>query len=135
MIARLYAMYQGSIIMLVFLVLIFLAINIACVVIMGTILKDTVSEELILSGTFVGVSCFQLALLSPQLENSTYTGAWIISDAFQNLAGVQMFVLGPRLILSVREYHAKLVVDSDAEASMNSIVFQERVDVPTSSIM
>jgi hypothetical protein len=44
-----------------------------------------------------------------------------------------MFVLGPRLILSVREYHAKLVAKSDAEISMSSIVFEEHVHVPTSS--
>jgi hypothetical protein len=44
-----------------------------------------------------------------------------------------MFVLGPRLILSVREFHARLVTDSDAEISMNSLVFQERVHVSTSS--
>jgi hypothetical protein len=44
-----------------------------------------------------------------------------------------MFVLGPRLILGIREYHAKLVADSDAEASMNSIVFQEHVHISTSS--
>jgi hypothetical protein len=46
-----------------------------------------------------------------------------------------MFVLGPRLILSVRGYHAQLVANSDAATSMNSIVFQERVYVPTSSIV
>ncbi|KAG2104669.1 uncharacterized protein F5147DRAFT_807520 [Suillus discolor] len=62
--------------------------------------------------SFAGVSCLQLANLSP---------------------GIWMFVLGPRLILSVREYHAKLVAYSDIEASMNSIVFQEHVDVSTSS--
>jgi hypothetical protein len=45
---------------------------------------------------------------------------------------VQMFVLGPRLILSVRGYHAKLVAGSDADASMNSIVFQEHVHISTS---
>jgi hypothetical protein len=45
---------------------------------------------------------------------------------------VQMFVLGPRLILSVREYHAKLVVNSDAETSQNSIVLQEHVHISTS---
>ncbi|KAG1800061.1 hypothetical protein EV424DRAFT_1438787 [Suillus variegatus] len=33
----------------------------------------------------------------------------------------------------VREYHAKLVAYSDAETSMNLIVFQERVHVSTSS--
>jgi len=51
----------------------------------------------------------------------------------QILMSVQMFVLGPRLILSVRQYHAKIVAESDAETSMKSIVFQERVHVPTSS--
>jgi hypothetical protein len=46
---------------------------------------------------------------------------------------VQLFVLGPRLILSVREHNARLVADSDAETSMNSIVFQEPVHVSISS--
>jgi hypothetical protein len=46
---------------------------------------------------------------------------------------LQMFVLGPRLILGVREYHAKLVANSDAAASMASIAFQEHVHVTTSS--
>jgi hypothetical protein len=35
-----------------------------------------------------------------------------------------MFVLGPRLILSVREYHAKLVARSDEGTGMTSIYFQ-----------
>jgi hypothetical protein len=38
---------------------------------------------------------------------------------------VQMFVLGPRLILGVREYHAKLVANSDEATGMASIVFQD----------
>jgi hypothetical protein len=46
---------------------------------------------------------------------------------------VQMFVLGPRLILNVREYHAELVAGTvDADTSMNSIVFQEQVHISTS---
>lgn len=36
----------------------------------------------------------------------------------------QMFVLGPRLILSVRKFHAKLVADSDAGIGMTTIEFQ-----------
>jgi hypothetical protein len=60
-------------------------------------------------------------------------GVVISYGALQILLVVQMFVLGPRLILSVREYHAKLVADSDAEISMDSTIFQERVHVPTSS--
>ncbi|KAG2341856.1 hypothetical protein BDR05DRAFT_964922 [Suillus weaverae] len=51
----------------------------------------------------------------------------------QNLLIVQSFVLGPRLILDVREYHATLVADSDAETATTSISFQERVHGSTSS--
>jgi hypothetical protein len=43
----------------------------------------------------------------------------------------QMFVLGPRLILGVREYHAKLLANSNAGIGMNSIVFQERMHIST----
>ncbi|KAG2341260.1 hypothetical protein BDR05DRAFT_965703 [Suillus weaverae] len=204
MIARLHAMYQSSRNMLIFLVIIFLAVNIACGVITAIVLKDTVGEELILSGTymcnygyegfqlltsmvwmlntvwevlalclsvwiavkhfrelrrlgpstgstigdcfrvlikshvlyfasFVCVSCLQLGYLSPQLLGSNSMGTLILIGALQIFLGVQMFVLGPRLILSVREYHAKLVAGSEAETSMTSIVFQERVHVPTGS--
>jgi hypothetical protein len=38
-----------------------------------------------------------------------------------------MFVLGPRLILSVREYNAKLVANSDEGTAMTTIAFGERV--------
>ncbi|KAG2101558.1 uncharacterized protein F5147DRAFT_776561 [Suillus discolor] len=205
MIARLYAMYQGSRTMLIFLVIMFLAVNIACGVISAIDLKYAVSEEMILSGihvcgygyggneqllfsmvwilytvwevlalccsvyiavkhfrevrrlspstgstigdcfrvliqshvlyfaSFVGVSCLQLANLSPEILNSVSIGAQLLQGVLQILLAVQMFVLGPRLILSVREYNAKLVADSDAETSMNSIVFQEHVHVSTSS--
>ncbi|KAG2109958.1 uncharacterized protein F5147DRAFT_772803 [Suillus discolor] len=205
MIARLHAMYQGSRKMLMFLLIIFLAVNIACAVITAIGLNDTVTDEIILSGmhmcgyvyggdgrllhsmvwmlstvwevlalclsgwvalkhfrelrrlgpstgstigdcfrvliqshvlyfaSFLGVSCLQLADLSPEISNSSSIGTLIIEGALQILSYVQMFVLGPRLILSVREYHAKLVACSDAETSMNSIVFQEHVHVSTSS--
>ncbi|KAG2033296.1 hypothetical protein BDR03DRAFT_967905 [Suillus americanus] len=189
-IARLHAMYQRSRIMLIILVVVFLAVNIACGVIAAIGLKDIVAEELILYGmytcdygykdnvlilfamiwmlnivwevlalslsvciavkhfrltigdcfrvlieshvlyfaSFVCVSCFQLVYLSPQLVNSYSTGV-LLDGLFEVFLLVQMFVLGPRLILSVREYHAKLVADSDTETSMASIVFQERVHV------
>ncbi|KAG1817913.1 hypothetical protein EV424DRAFT_1644981 [Suillus variegatus] len=195
MIAWLHAMYQGSRKMLMFLVIIFLAINIACGVIAAIGLNDAVEEELILSGiyvctgvysgddqllfsmtwilntvwevlslclsvwvavkhfrstvgdcfrvliqshvlyfaSFVGVSCLQLTLISPEILNSDSIGVSILGGALEVLLIMQMFVLGPRLILSIREYHAKLVAYSDAETSMNLIVFQEHVHVSTSS--
>ncbi|KAG2337795.1 hypothetical protein BDR05DRAFT_969806 [Suillus weaverae] len=205
MIARLHAMYQGSRTMLIFLVIIFLAINIACGVIDAIGLKHTAAEEVILSGTytctyryegdvqllfsmvwmlntvwevlalclsvwivvkhfrdlrrlnpsagstigdcfrilikshvlyfasFVCVSCLQLGSLSPQLFSPTSMGALTLYGTLVIFSSVQMFVLGPRLILSVREYNANLVAESDAETTMNSIVFQERVHVLTCS--
>ncbi|KAG2103739.1 uncharacterized protein F5147DRAFT_654646 [Suillus discolor] len=194
MIARLHAMYQGSRTMLIFLVIIFLAVNIACGVIVGiattdvvggnvqplfsmTWILNTVWEVLALclsvwvavkhfrelrrlspsTGStigdcfrvliqshvlyfassahvsFVGVSCLELTTLSAEIMNSNSIGVSILEGALQILSVVQIFVLGPRLILSVREYHAKLVAYSDAETSMNSIVFQEHVHVSTSS--
>jgi hypothetical protein len=45
---------------------------------------------------------------------------------------VQMFVLGPRLILSVREYDAELGVVEDGNV-ITTIAFQERIQVSTSS--
>ena len=44
---------------------------------------------------------------------------------------VQMFVLGPRLILGVREYHAELVAHSDEGNEIASVVFQERIQITT----
>ncbi|KAG2339525.1 hypothetical protein BDR05DRAFT_620032 [Suillus weaverae] len=205
MIARLHAMYQRSRMMLIFLVIIFLAVNIACGVISAILLKHSVSEEFILSGTymcnygseegdqllisiiwtlntvwevlalclavwiaarhfcdlrrlgpstgstvgdcfrvlikshvlyfacFTGVSCLVLSDLSPGLLNPYSMEVQILNSALQIFLPVQMFVLGPRLILSVREHHAKLVANSDAETSMASIVFQEHLHIPTSS--
>jgi hypothetical protein len=38
---------------------------------------------------------------------------------------VQMFVLGPRLILSLREYHAQLVASSDEGTCITTMYFYE----------
>ncbi|KAG2138116.1 hypothetical protein BD769DRAFT_254110 [Suillus cothurnatus] len=186
MISRLYAMYQRSWMMLLFLVIICLAVNIACGAIAVIALEhvdaqlltsmvwmlNTTWEVLVLClsvcvavkhfrdlrrlgpstgsitgdcfrvliqshvlyfASFAGVSCIQLGLLSPGVLKSQSMGAQIINGAFQVFLSVQMFVLGPRLILSVRECHAKLVARFDAETSMNSFFFEERVHVSTSS--
>ncbi|KAG1865452.1 hypothetical protein DFJ58DRAFT_743281 [Suillus subalutaceus] len=84
--------------------------------------------------SFLVVSCFQIGLFSPTLSADTnpletliYVG---LDEIFQS---VQLFVLGPRLILGVREYHAKLVANSDTATAMTSIAFEERVQVSTSN--
>lgn len=42
---------------------------------------------------------------------------------------MQKFVLGPRLILGVRESHAELMVDSDEGTDMISMAFQESAHI------
>ncbi|KAG1738336.1 uncharacterized protein EDB91DRAFT_1347607 [Suillus paluster] len=195
MIARLHAMYQGSRKMLIFLIVSFLAVNIACIVITAIVLQYVASEEYVLSGahtcyytlwgdtvfliqmtwiltliwevlalclavwiavkhfcgltigdvftvlmkshvlyfaSFAAVAALQLGGFSP-IINSDSVGV-VIYDAFlQVFSVVQMFMLGPRLILSVREVHAKLVAVSDTATDMASIVFEERVHVSTNN--
>ncbi|OAX30670.1 hypothetical protein K503DRAFT_870928 [Rhizopogon vinicolor AM-OR11-026] len=201
MIIRLYVMYQRSRKILVFLVVIFLAIQIPCVVTSVMQVRHTLAQEKIFSGThmcgyyvdiqslflieitwilgtaweilalclavwisvkhfrelqrpstgwavadcftilikthvfyfasFVGVSCLQLTTLSPNIRDSISVGTVIFHGILQFITVVQSFVLGPRLILGVREYHAKLVADSDDGIGMTSIVFQERIHITT----
>ncbi|KAG2344934.1 hypothetical protein BDR05DRAFT_947244 [Suillus weaverae] len=68
---------------------------------------------------FAATTCLNLgSILSPMLSTSTSVGVEIYSGALVILQFVQMFVLGPRLILSVREYNAKLVAKPDAEIGL-----------------
>ncbi|KAG1798124.1 uncharacterized protein HD556DRAFT_221487 [Suillus plorans] len=85
--------------------------------------------------SFVGVSCFQLIInLSPTISSfQNLTESLTFYGLIQILDVVQMFVLGPRLILGVREFNAKLVADSDAATVMSSVAFQERVHISTGS--
>jgi hypothetical protein len=55
----------------------------------------------------------------------------IFLDLLSISQDVQMFVLGPRLILGIREYHAKLVTDSDEATDMTSFVAQDRIHIST----
>ncbi|KAG2138233.1 hypothetical protein BD769DRAFT_1773525 [Suillus cothurnatus] len=84
--------------------------------------------------SFLAVSCFQYGLFSPTFSMNLYSlDTQVYIGLTQTLEMVQMFVLGPRLILGVREYHAELVANSDTASTMTSIVFEERVHVSTSS--
>ncbi|OAX33741.1 hypothetical protein K503DRAFT_786281 [Rhizopogon vinicolor AM-OR11-026] len=132
-IIRLHAMYQRSGKMLIFLVVIFLVVQITCGVIIA------INSSHINEGSTIG-DCFTVliktqmfyfaALLSPEL-NSDSMGNLIYEGVLQIATIVQMSVLGPRLILSVREYHAKLVANSDEATGMASIAFQECIHIST----
>ncbi|KAG1788655.1 uncharacterized protein HD556DRAFT_847995 [Suillus plorans] len=205
MTARLHAMYQQSIRLFIFLIVIFLAVNITNGIIFAIVMKGSLEEELILSGTyqctgngdidisllssmnwmlatiwevfalclivwivikhfrglqrpwaawitisdsvtvlmkthilyfasFLAISCFRFVYLSPTISADQYSmGTQIYEGVLQIPMLVQSFVLGPRLILSVREHQAKLAAESDAGISMTSIVFQDRMHVSTGS--
>jgi len=83
--------------------------------------------------SFVFVSCLHLIDFSPGILSSNSIGAEIFSDILPIAQVVQMFVLGPRLILSIRDYQAKLVTNSDEGTAMTTIAFQEGVQVSTGS--
>ncbi|KAG1778778.1 hypothetical protein EV702DRAFT_1091874 [Suillus placidus] len=80
---------------------------------------------------FAAVSCLIMGFLSPNISNSTSVGAKIYLGILQIFLPVQMFILGPRLILSIREYHAKFVANSEAGTGITTIAFQDPTYVST----
>ncbi|KAG2076241.1 hypothetical protein BDR04DRAFT_1228141 [Suillus decipiens] len=84
---------------------------------------------------FAAVSCFILGSMSPEISKSTPVGVQVFFGILDILLPLQMFVLGPRLILSIRQYHAELVANSDAEISMTTLSFQYPINVSTGSGM
>ncbi|KAG1777835.1 hypothetical protein EV702DRAFT_1101264 [Suillus placidus] len=84
--------------------------------------------------SFVACSCFYVGYFSPTLSanpNSVETQVYLgFAQIFQF---AQLFVLGPRLLLSVREYHAEHLAGPDTATATTSITFQECAQVSTSS--
>lgn len=82
----------------------------------------------------VAATCLEIGYVSPAISMyPTSLGTQIYAGFLKIFTVVQLFVLGPRLILSLREYNAKLVDDSDATTYMSSIAFQEHVYISTGS--
>ncbi|KAG2126267.1 hypothetical protein DEU56DRAFT_916071 [Suillus clintonianus] len=101
----------------------------------GDCFKVLIKSHVLYFASFIPVSCFSLlvdfypAILADQFSLETQ----ILLGFLQIVTVILAFVLGPRLILSVREYHARLVADSDAATGMTSIAFQDRVHISTGS--
>ncbi|KAG1798101.1 uncharacterized protein HD556DRAFT_1525692 [Suillus plorans] len=101
--------------------------------IIGDCFTVLMKTHIVYFASFIAVSCVELVLdFSPTLSTE-YTLNTLLYAGFLQILEIVQFVLGPRLILSVREYHAKLVTDSDAATGMASIAFQERVHISTGS--
>ncbi|KAG0693988.1 hypothetical protein DFH29DRAFT_1084007 [Suillus ampliporus] len=69
--------------------------------------------------------------MTPKIMYSSSMGIYFYFGVLEIAQAVQMFVLGPRLILSVREYHAKLVTCSDEGTVMTTIAFEARGHMST----
>lgn len=82
---------------------------------------------------FAAVSCLDLGLLSPILDSYSI-GAQVYLGLLQIFISVEMFVLGPRLVLGIRGYyHAELVADTGEIADIVTPVFQEHASILTGS--
>jgi len=82
--------------------------------------------------SFVAMSCLYLiAEFSPTIMTSTTAEYEIFYGILAMAQVLQMGLLGPRLILGLREYHAKAVANSDEGIEMTSIAFQERIQIVT----
>lgn len=75
---------------------------------------------------FVLFSCFTFSKLSPKLRNISTVGIQLYGGVIPVLSVVQLFVLGPRLILDIRAYNAQVLVNSDEGTVVTTIVFHER---------
>jgi hypothetical protein len=75
---------------------------------------------------FVFISCFAFGGLSPNMSNLASAGVDEYSGLYEIATIIELCVLGPRLILSIRVYHAQLLADSDSEGTaMTTMAFQE----------
>jgi len=97
----------------------------------GECFKVYIKIHVLYFTAFVTVSCLKLGLLSPKILDSSSTGAQIYAGVIRLITFMQMFVMVPRLVLSVRIYHAKLVANSDEGTGMSTIDFQEHIQMST----
>ncbi|KAG2033194.1 hypothetical protein BDR03DRAFT_968213 [Suillus americanus] len=103
--------------------------------IMGDCFKVLMQTHVSYFASFLVVPCFQLSYLFLTFyADISYVESQMFAGFVQLFESVQMFVLGPRLILGVREYYAELrvVTDPNTATAMTSVAFQERVHVTTS---
>ncbi|KAG2147739.1 uncharacterized protein EDB93DRAFT_401921 [Suillus bovinus] len=103
--------------------------------IVGDCFTVLMKTHVVYFANFAAISCFQLVFnfSRPFLTDQNFLELLVYSGLHQIFTVMQLFVLGPRLILSIREYYANLVTDSDAATGMTSIAFQEHVHTSTGS--
>jgi hypothetical protein len=71
--------------------------------------------------------CLNIGLLSPLISDTSRAGPQIYRGLLELITLFQMFVVGPRLILSIRKYHADLLEEETFE--LHTIAFQAHTTV------
>ncbi|KAG2158994.1 uncharacterized protein EDB93DRAFT_1117407 [Suillus bovinus] len=84
---------------------------------------------------FAASSSLNIGLMSPRFSASTSLGAQIYRGYLEFATLLQMFVTGPRLILSIREYNAELTSSFEDGDSIHPMAFQEYIPESTDSDM
>jgi hypothetical protein len=75
--------------------------------------------QVLFFAVFTVTACLNIgSIFSPAISVSTSVAVEVYSGAVVILQFIQMFVLGPRLILSVRQYNARLAVNPDIDIGL-----------------
>ncbi|KAG1790890.1 uncharacterized protein HD556DRAFT_1387836 [Suillus plorans] len=94
--------------------------------VVGDCFTVLIKTHMLYFAAFTAISGLNLGLLSQSISESTSVGAEMYLGILRVFSFVQMFLLGPRLIIGVREYHDALVANSNEGIGVITIAFQER---------
>ncbi|KAG1809813.1 uncharacterized protein HD556DRAFT_1435540 [Suillus plorans] len=105
----------------------------------GSIIEDCftvlIKSHVFYFASFAAVASFRISFISPNLPSGSSAGAELYYAVALVSALLQMFLLGPRLVLSVREHGTRLVDDSEGATAMTTVAFQECTLASTDSGM
>ncbi|KAG2090377.1 uncharacterized protein F5147DRAFT_724770 [Suillus discolor] len=103
----------------------------------GSIIEDCftvlIKSHVFYFASFAAVASFRISFFSPNLPSGNSAGTELYYAISLVSAVLQMFLLGPRLVLSVREHGTRLVDDSDGATAMTTVAFQECTVASTDS--
>ncbi|KAG1809773.1 uncharacterized protein HD556DRAFT_1923 [Suillus plorans] len=119
----------------------------------GSIIEDCftvlIKSHVFYFASFVAVASFRISFISPNLpvgpsvtdshpsdcssivQNESSAGAELYYAVALLSSLLQMFLLGPRLVLSVREHSARLVNNFDEATGVTTLAFQQSAVVST----
>ena len=89
-------------------------------------IEDGLAFEAMVHWFLIAIMISNYSLCPQNMSPAEYL---IWYGVFRIVTNLQMFVLGPRLILSIRQYHAKVVANHDEGSRMTTMLFQERATV------